>query len=86
MIPTLQRLGHDIWITSSRVKYNTKKWNKDLLSVVKKYNIPEEQVQLTEGAHKYHYLEDFDLHFDDDLEEILLINKHLEKCKGILVQ
>lgn len=79
--------GHEIWITSSRMnnEYGKLNWNKDLLSVAKKLNIPLDHIQTTNGEDKWLFLKGFDIHFDDNQFEIELIEENLPECAVILI-
>ena len=79
--------GHEVWITTSRMD-NTlgrPEWNTDMYKVAKKLNIPNERIQITNGADKWKYLDGFDLHFDDSQPEIELIDEHVPRCVGVLI-
>lgn len=78
--------GHDVWIVTSRVSQaKILTWNDDLFKIAEKLNIPKEKIVFTEGDAKYKYLEEFDLHFDDDQVEIDDISLHCYRCIGILI-
>ena len=47
--------------------------------------IPTDRIKFTEGDDKWKFLETFDIHFDDDMFEIELINENLDNCCGILM-
>lgn len=92
--PTIQRLakkfiddGHEVWITTARVdsRYGPENWNDDIKEVAAKLHIPSENIILTNGTDKWCFLGEFDMHFDDDPEEISGINTYLESCVGILI-
>lgn len=81
--------GTDVWITTSRfmdkagvkLPYD----NRQVFETAKEVGIKEQNIVFTNGEEKYAFLKDFDLHFDDDDEEIYLINEHPCKCIGILI-
>lgn len=79
--------GHEVWITTTRLDENQGQphWNKDLYAVADRLGIPRECIQFTNGSDKWHYLDGFDVHFDDDLVEVLAIKKNLPSCAPILV-
>lgn len=86
-VKELIRLNHEVWITSCRTdnQHGQPEWNDDLFKCAKQLQIPKEHIQLTNGADKWHYLKDFNLHFDDDLDEVKLIKKNLKNCEAIFV-
>lgn len=81
--------GHDVWITTARVsdpfQATINGWNKDVYRVAEKMGIPISNIVFTEGSGKFHYLKDFDIHFDDDELEIELMEEHECKCVGVLI-
>jgi len=83
----LIQAGHEIWITTSRMdnKHGRPEWNRDVRAVAKMLKIPDERIQMTNGADKWHYLKGFDMHFDDDQIEIELIDENLKECVGVLI-
>lgn len=94
--PELQELakkfieaGHDVWITTSRIdgySISAKKLpigNTDIYTVAENLGIPN-NVQFTNYEDKFHYLVDFDLHFDDSEMEVNNINEHPNKCIAFL--
>jgi len=85
----LQEDGHEIWITTTRphkLPNGVIIENRDLFKVAKEFNIPTERIRFTGGTDKYHFLEGFDIHFDDDRIEIELIEEHVPSCVGVLIQ
>lgn len=60
--------------------------NTQVFEIAKQVGISRENITFTSYVEKYKFLKDFDLHFDDDEEEIYLINEHPCKCIGILIQ
>lgn len=83
----LIQAGHEIWITTSRMdnQYGRSEWNKDIRAVAKMFQIPDERIQMTNGADKWLYLKGFDIHFDDDQIEIELIEENLIDYVGVLI-
>lgn len=76
--------GHDVYITTSRFMLSPFYSNEKVYDVADLLNIPHNKIRFTNGEDKYVFLEDFDIHFDDDITEIELINDNTN-CVGILV-
>lgn len=78
--------GHDVYITTSRCENpgNFSYTNEAVFKVAEKLGIPKEKVRFTNGAEKWKYLEDFQMHWDDDQVEIELIEEHTN-CLGVLI-
>lgn len=72
-------LGADVRITTSR---SEQKDNSDLFELAEQLGI--EKVVFTNYQDKSVYLNDCDMHFDDDEVEIEEIN-HRKRCIGVLV-
>jgi len=83
----LIQAGHEIWITTSRMdnQHGRPERNRDIRAVAKILQIPNERIQMTNGADKWLYLKGFDMHFDDDQIEIELIEENLPECVGVLI-
>ena len=80
--------GHDIYVTTTRLHKMPNGIvleNRDLFATCKKMNIPKENIRFTNGNDKYHILNGFDIHFDDDQIEIDLINENVDGCVGVLI-
>ena len=86
--------GHEVWITTSRLSSDhgrSKGWpwiitqNETLFKLAEEIGIPEDKIKFTEGEHKWKSLYTFDIHFDDDILEIELINQNLADCCGVLI-
>ena len=80
--------GHDIYITTTRphkFPNGVILENRDLFFVADQLGIDKDKIRFTGGTDKYHFLEGFDIHFDDDQVEIELIEEHLENCIGVLI-
>lgn len=78
--------GHDVWITTSRVKEGGRDWdNKPVYTVAERLCIPTDRIQFTAYADKWEFLEGFDMHFDDDILEIQLIEENMPSCKCVLI-
>jgi hypothetical protein len=59
--------------------------NQQVFEIAQQVGIPEKNITFTSYVEKYKFLKDFDLHFDDDEEEIFMINEHPYQCIGILI-
>lgn len=77
--------GHDVYITTSRDENSPHYDNDDLYLVASKVGIPKENIRFTGGEDKSYHLNDFDVHFDDDHIEVLMLEKNMSKCIGIVV-
>jgi|LakMenEpi03Aug12_release.lakeMendotaPanAssembly.Ray.scaffolds.fasta_scaffold897138_2 hypothetical protein len=86
--------GHDVWITTKRLssehgKSKGWKWiitqNEELFEIAEELGIPKDKIKFTEGEDKWKSLYNFDIHFDDDIVEIDLIQENLRNCCGILI-
>jgi len=75
--------GHEIWIVTRRGIYKDTEINRDVFDVAQDCIIPKSRIKFCD-KNKYHYLKDFDIHFDDDKLECELINEHTN-CKAILI-
>jgi len=82
------KLGADVRITTSRADYmeGLQFSNHDLFEVAESLGIDREKVKFTNFDDKYKFVKDFDMHFDDDEQEINLINEFPGKCIGFLYQ
>jgi hypothetical protein len=67
---------------SEKLKYD----NREVFAMAGRLGIKKENITFTAYVEKYGFLKDFDLHFDDDVEEINLINQHPCRCIGVLVE
>lgn len=82
--------GNDIWIVTSRSGENypnidVSNANKCVFKVAKDLNIPIQNIIFTNGKDKWQFLDTFDMHFDDDLEQIEKIEVHLKDCITVLI-
>jgi hypothetical protein len=68
-----QSAGHDVYILTSR---DPKMENRDVWKLAKEFNIPDENVHMTNGTLKVHTFMDLgiDMHFDNSFDEIVAIN------------
>lgn len=76
--------GNDVWVITARAIFfggmdketYLKTFNRDIVQVCNEIGIDLSKVIITGGSLKYdYYIEgNFDLHFDDDWEEVLEIN------------
>ena len=82
-------VGAEVHITTSRkpniVGEKHLYDNRQVFEIAQQVGISEKNITFTSYVEKYKFLKDFDLHFDDDAEEIYLINEHPCKCIGILI-
>lgn len=69
-------MGAEVYVTTSRHSDIAHNWNADVLRICQRVGIPPDRIRFTDGELKYRFLQDFDLHFDDDDVEIGWINKH----------
>ena len=83
-------LGADIFITTSRTKKlmgEFKVDNDDLYQLADKMDIPRQNITFTAYEDKFLFLDDMDMHFDNDFEEVFLINEYPTlKCLGFLFE
>lgn len=82
------KLGAEVYITTSRAEYKDglEYNNSDLFEVTDKLGIKRENITFTNYDDKYKFVKAFDIHFDDDEDEISLINEFPNKCIGFLYQ
>jgi hypothetical protein len=68
-----QSAGHDVFIITSR---DPQLENRDVWKLAKEFNIPGENVHMTNGTLKVHTFMDLgiDMHFDNSFDEIVAIN------------
>ena len=79
--------GHDVHITTTRrdkIEF-VKLENEEVFTVAEKVGINFDKITFTNMQDKVHFLEGFDMHFDDDEYEIDLITRSKIKCLGILI-
>ena len=74
------QLGAEVFITTSRNPNNN---NMDLFNVAKKLGIKEAKITFTNFMPKTNFVKKYDIHFDDDDEEIYDINLHPCDCLAI---
>jgi hypothetical protein len=81
-------IGAEVHITTSRFKQTGGRKllydNREVFSMAERLGISQLNITFTEGEDKYKFLKGFDLHFDDDDNEIFLINDFPGKCIGFL--
>ena len=80
--------GFEVHITTSRADFKDglRFENKDLFEVSDAIGIDRKNIKFTSYADKYLFVKDFSMHFDDNEDEIDLINKFPGKCIGFLYQ
>ena len=80
--------GFEVWIVTSRCLEGGRDWdNKPVFKVAERLGIPVERIIFTNYEDKWISLDklEMDLHFDDDIIEIELIEENNIKCKGVLI-
>ena len=85
------KLGAEVFITTSRATHmhsNILVNHDDLFEVSDQLGIKRENITFTGYEDKYTFLKDLeiDIHYDDDIEEIFLINANPMKCMGFLFE
>lgn len=84
-----KQLGAEIYVVTSRATHmhgGVTLDNSDLFQVTDALGIDRNHITFTQYEDKYHFVKDFDMHFDDDHHEIYLINQHPGPCLGILYE
>lgn len=83
------KLGAEVYVTTSRatkmhsdIPIN----NDDLFVITDALGVKRANITFTEFKDKCPFVKDFDIHFDDDQEEIFLINQNPSKCMGFLFE
>ena len=78
--------GNEVWITTTRGKLQSgnPEWNSEVFKTAEECGIKRQNIVFTGGTDKWKFVEDFDMHFDDDLFEIQLIDSNTN-CTGIHV-
>lgn len=88
------KAGHDVYVTTSRFSSTPDilvKWpwiedqNKMLFETTDKLGIPRENIRFTAMIDKWKVLDGFDMHFDDDEDEIKMIKENLPNCEAIWI-
>lgn len=82
-------LGAEIYVTTSRGKTmhsGIPLNNDDLFELTDRLNIKRDHITFTQYDDKYSFVKDMDMHFDDDIHEIYLINQFPGKCIGCLFE
>lgn len=82
------QLGAEVFVTTSRTEYHEglQYDNTDLFKVTDELGIKRENITFTSYDDKYKFVKDYDAHYDDDEQEIYLINEFPGKCIGFLYQ
>lgn len=73
--------GVEVWVVTSRKSAGD---NSDIFKICFGLGIPKERVVFTDYKEKYSFVKDLDLHFDNDEEEVYLINQY-GKMIGLLI-
>ena len=81
-------LGAEVYVTTSRstILMGKPTNNDDLFEITDALGIDRKHITFTGYEDKVDYVKDYDMHFDDDFEEIFLINQHHCKCQGFLFE
>lgn len=77
--------GHDVYITTSRKKESEDYTNEDLYLIAEIVGISKENIRFTDGEDKWLFLDGFDVHFDDDPIEAMLIERNKVSCAPVLI-
>lgn len=82
------KLGADVFITTSRAeKFDGKTLpHEDLYQLTETLGIKKENITFTTYRDKYEFVKDMDIHIDDDIEQVFLINQHHGKCIAFLFE
>lgn len=82
------QLGAEVYITTSRTEHldGLQYDNSDVFEVAEKLGIKRENITFTNYDDKYKFVKEYDVHFDDDEQEVALINEFPTKCIGFLYQ
>ena len=78
----LIRRGYDIYICTHRTEYVNMNSNPDLYEMADKLGIPSDNIIITNGSHKSHFLDGFIWLLDDMLYNIEDVNLRTD-CVGI---
>lgn len=82
------KLGAEVFVTTSRARIVNKKEvdHSDLFEVTDRLGIDRKNITFTGYQDKYSFLDKMDIHYDDSIEEIFLINECPNKCIGFLYE
>jgi hypothetical protein len=82
-------IGIAVFITTSRsnnyIGHKVMYDNTELYEIAKNLGIPFKNIRFTHHEDKCRFMKGMDLHFDDDEEEIFLINSFPNTCIGLLI-
>lgn len=80
-------LGAEVHITTTRCNKTVKPPydNREVFSMAERLGIEKKNITFTSYQDKYRFVKDFDMHFDDDEHETILINEFPSKCIGVLI-
>ena len=80
--------GFEVHITTSRLEHmdGLQFSNNDLFAISDEIGIERKHIKFTNYEEKYSFVKNFQFHFDDDQNEIDLINEFPGKCIGFLYQ
>ena len=80
----LKSRGKEIFIITSRFE-NPLDLNNQLFETAEKLDVPRGNIRFTNGLPKTDFLQDIQIHYDDDPLEIEFIKESGIKCLGVLI-
>ena len=89
-LPEIQKIaksyvdkGYDVWVTTARNPESSLMYdNKEVEKVCNRIGIPIEKIRYTNQKPKYLFLKDYDIHVDNDPQEIIGIQSNLPRTKA----
>ena len=80
-------LGAEVHITTTRCNRVglAPHGHQEVFSMAERLGIDKNNITFTSYQDKYRFVKDFDMHFDDDEHETILINEFPSKCIGVLI-
>lgn len=75
--------GYDVWVTTARSPESSLMYdNTEVEEVCNRIGIPLEKIRYTNQKPKYLFLKDYDIHVDNDPQEIIGIQSNLPRTKA----
>ena len=75
--------GYDVWVTTARSPESSLTCdNTEVEEVCDRIGIPLEKIRYTNQKPKYLFLKDYDIHVDNDPQEIIGIQSNLPRTKA----